>query len=244
MKQLDALDTLDATGHIVLFNRPMDPLLINTGAAYGGAWDQRGRGAIAAAKAGAKGVLVRTGKFRQDALDRSGVRPDLIVACVGGGSNAIGAFAEFLDDTSVKLVGVEAAGRGLETDAHGATLTLGRPGVLHGSYSYVLQDAEGQIEEAHSVSAGLDYPGVGPEHSFLKDSGRVEYTAATDGDAIAAAHWLCRNEGILPALESSHALAWLLGMRGSFSADTRIVLNLSGRGDKDLAALLNEGGLS
>ena len=173
---------------------------------------------------------------------RAASRPDLVVACVGGGSNAIGAFAAFLDDPQVRLVGVEAAGRGLESGAHGATLTLGRPGVLHGSYSYVLQDDDGQIREAHSVSAGLDYPGVGPEHAHLKETGRVEYHAVTDEDAVEAAHWLCRHEGILPALESSHALAWVLGQRRCFGASDRIVLNLSGRGDKDLSTLLGEVG--
>jgi tryptophan synthase beta chain len=173
--------------------------------------------------------------------ERTGARPDLVVACIGGGSNAIGAFAAFLDDPRVRLVGVEAGGHGLETDAHGATLTRGTPWILHGSYSYVLQDPDGQIEEAHSISAGLDYPGVGPEHAFLKDSGRVEYFAASDRDAVAAAHWLCRHEGILPALETSHALAWLLGERGNFAPEASIVVNLSGRGDKDLSTLLGEG---
>jgi tryptophan synthase beta chain len=169
--------------------------------------------------------------------------PDVVVACVGGGSNAIGAFAEFLDDPGVRLVGVEAAGRGLDTGAHGATLTKGRPGVLHGSYSYVLQDDHGQIEEAHSISAGLDYPGIGPEHAHLKDTGRVEYFSATDVAAVEAAQWLCRNDGILPALETSHALAWLLDQRGGFESGERLVLNLSGRGDKDLSTLLEAGGL-
>jgi tryptophan synthase beta chain len=169
--------------------------------------------------------------------------PDVVVACVGGGSNAIGAFAEFLDDPGVRLVGVEAAGRGLDTGAHGATLTKGRPGVLHGSSSYVLQDDHGQIEEAHSISAGLDYPGIGPEHAHLKDTGRVEYFSATDVAAVEAAQWLCRNDGILPALETSHALAWLLDQRGGFESGERLVLNLSGRGDKDLSTLLEAGGL-
>jgi tryptophan synthase beta chain len=172
-----------------------------------------------------------------------GGSPDVIVACVGGGSNAIGAFAEFLDDPAVRLVGVEAAGRGLDSGAHGATLTKGRPGVLHGSYSYVLQDEHGQIEEAHSVSAGLDYPGIGPEHAHLKDIGRVEYVSATDVDAVAAAQWMCRNDGILPALETSHAIAWLLDQGGQFRSEDRVVLNLSGRGDKDLSTLLEAGGL-
>jgi len=169
--------------------------------------------------------------------------PDVVVACVGGGSNAIGAFAKFLENPRVRLVGVEAAGRGLESGAHGATLTKGRPGVLHGSYSYVLQDDHGQIEEAHSISAGLDYPGIGPEHAHLKDVGRVEYVSATDTAAVEAAQWLCRNDGILPALETSHALAWLLDQRGQFAASDRVVLNLSGRGDKDLSTLLEAGGL-
>lgn len=172
-----------------------------------------------------------------------GGAPDVVVACVGGGSNAIGAFARFLDDPRVRLVGVEAAGRGLESGAHGATLTKGRPGVLHGSFSYVLQDDHGQIEEAHSISAGLDYPGIGPEHAHLKDTGRVEYVSATDTAAVEAAQWLCRNDGILPALETAHALAWILDQRGQFGSSERVVLNLSGRGDKDLSTLLEAGGL-
>ena len=164
--------------------------------------------------------------------------PTAVVACVGGGSNAIGAFARFIDE-EVELIGVEPAGHGLHTSAHGATLCKGRPGVVHGSFSYLLQDAHGQVNEAHSISAGLDYPGVGPEHSHLKEIGRAEYVAATDQEALDAFEWLCAHEGILPALESSHALAALMRMRGRFSPTAHVVLNLSGRGDKDLNHVLN-----
>ena len=162
-------------------------------------------------------------------------RPTAVIACVGGGSNAIGAFAAFLDDPSVRLVGVEPGGEGIETGRHGAPLGHGRAGCLHGSISMILQDDHGQIHEAHSVSAGLDYPGVGPQHAFLAESGRAEYVSATDAEALRAFAWLCRTEGILPALESSHAVAAALRMRGRFSADDVVVINLSGRGDKDLA---------
>jgi tryptophan synthase beta chain len=167
----------------------------------------------------------------------AGQLPTAVVACVGGGSNAMGAFARFIDDPAaraVKLIGVEPAGHGLDTHAHGATLIKGRPGVVHGSLSYLLQDVHGQVQEAHSISAGLDYPGVGPEHAHLKDSGRATYVAATDTEALQAFGWLCKHEGILPALESSHALAALLRMGDDFGPDAHVVLNLSGRGDKDL----------
>jgi len=160
--------------------------------------------------------------------------PAAVVACVGGGSNAIGAFAPFLDDRAVRLIGVEAAGRGLDSGAHGATLSRGHPGVVHGMHTYLLQDDDGQILEAHSVSAGLDYPAVGPEHAWLKDSGRAEYAAATDDEALRAFRWMARREGILPALESSHAVAHALKMRGQLAPDDLLVINLSGRGDKDL----------
>jgi len=171
---------------------------------------------------------------RRQVKEQTGRLPDAVVACVGGGSNAMGIFHPFLEDSSVRLVGVEAAGAGLDTDRHAATLNRGRPGVLHGSLSYVLQDADGQINLAHSVSAGLDYPGVGPEHSYLKESGRVTYTAITDAEALEAFHLLCRTEGIIPALESAHALAEAVRMAARMSADTVLVVNLSGRGDKDV----------
>ena len=168
---------------------------------------------------------------RADAHRMWDALPSEVIACVGGGSNAIGMFAAFLEDPGVALIGVEAAGDGLETGAHAAPLARGRPGVLHGSYSYLLQDDNGQVIETHSVSAGLDYPGVGPEHSALRDSGRVTYVAATDGDALAAFHQLTELEGIIPALESSHALAVATVRARALSADHRIVVCLSGRGD-------------
>jgi tryptophan synthase beta chain len=168
------------------------------------------------------------------AREQLGELPAVVYACVGGGSNAIGIFSAFLDRPEVRLIGVEAAGLGLESGAHAATLSCGRPGVLHGALSYLLCNAEGQVQEAHSISAGLDYPGVGPEHSWLKDQGRVEYTTATDAEALAAFHRLTRFEGILPALESSHALAAALRDAPAGPATKRLLVNLSGRGDKDL----------
>ena len=174
---------------------------------------------------------------RAQCLERYGGLPDAVVACVGGGSNAIGMFHAFLDDRAVELVGVEAAGEGLDSGRHAATLTAGRPGVLHGAYSYLLQDVHGQIAPAHSISAGLDYPGVGPEHSALKDSGRARYVSVTDADALAAFHQLSALEGIIPALETAHAVAWLLAQPASWTRDRIIVINLSGRGDKDVAAV-------
>ena len=170
---------------------------------------------------------------REQCLKAEGRLPDIAVACVGGGSNAMGMFHPFLKDTSVKLVGVEAAGEGLE-GRHAATMAKGTPGVLHGMFSYVLQDEDGQIQEAHSVSAGLDYPGVGPEHAYFKDTGRAIYESATDAEALAAFEELSRLEGIIPAFESSHALAWVLRNAGKFDKNTLIALCLSGRGDKDL----------
>lgn len=164
----------------------------------------------------------------------TGRLPDLILACVGGGSNAMGMFYPFLGDEEVKLVGVEAAGRGLNTKAHAATLNRGRPGVIHGAMTYLLQDEEGQVQEAHSISAGLDYPGVGPEHAYLKDIGRVEYATATDREAIEAVEELCRWEGILPALESAHALAEAKKRAEKAKEGEIIVVCLSGRGDKDV----------
>ena len=171
---------------------------------------------------------------RQQLLEMEGRLPDCIIACVGGGSNAMGIFYPFLDDAGVKLIGVEAAGFGTDTDKHAATLNMGRPGVLHGAMSYILQNDDGQIDLAHSVSAGLDYPGVGPEHSYLKVIGRVAYTSATDGEALDAFQLLCRTEGIIPALESSHALACAAKMAPELSPDQIMVVNLSGRGDKDV----------
>jgi tryptophan synthase beta chain len=167
-------------------------------------------------------------------LEKEGRLPDYAVACVGGGSNAIGLFHEFIDDTSVRLVGVEAAGLGVDTGKHAATLSKGRPGVLHGSYSYLLQDAQGQVMEAHSISAGLDYPGVGPEHSYLRDSERAAYYSVTDAEALAAFQLLCESEGIIPALESSHAIAQVVKLAPTLRKDEIILVCLSGRGDKDL----------
>jgi tryptophan synthase beta chain len=163
--------------------------------------------------------------------------PDALVACVGGGSNAIGLFHPFLNDPEVRLYGVEAAGRGIETGEHAAAINGGRPGVLHGNKTYLLQDREGQITEAHSISAGLDYPGIGPEHSFLHEVGRATYLTATDDEAVAAFRLLARLEGIIPALESSHALARVGDIAREVGRGGVIVLNLSGRGDKDLASV-------
>jgi tryptophan synthase beta chain len=171
---------------------------------------------------------------REQMLERFGRLPRTVVACVGGGSNAIGIFAAFLDD-DVELVGVEAAGRGLASGQHSATLSAGSPGVLHGSLSYLLQDPDGQVAPAHSVSAGLDYPGVGPEHSWLRDTGRVLYDSATDDEALEAFQALCRLEGIIPALETAHALAWVRRSAGRWAADEPVLVCLSGRGDKDVA---------
>ncbi len=171
---------------------------------------------------------------RQQILDKSARLPDYIIACVGGGSNAIGIFHPFLDDEGVRLIGVEAAGRGLETGEHAASLMAGRVGVLHGTKSYVLQDSNGQIRETHSISAGLDYPGVGPEHSYLKDTGRATYVAVNDKEALEGFQLLCRTEGITPALEPAHAIFYAAGMAGSLDKEQIIVINLSGRGDKDM----------
>jgi len=172
---------------------------------------------------------------RAQVLARAGRLPRTVVACVGGGSNAMGIFAGFLDDADVELVGVEAAGEGIASGHHSATLGAGRPGVLHGSLSYLLQDADGQVAPAHSVSAGLDYPGVGPEHSWLRDTGRVRYESATDAEALAAFQRVCRAEGIIPALETAHAFAWVTRVRSRWAADDLVLVCLSGRGDKDVA---------
>jgi tryptophan synthase beta chain len=172
---------------------------------------------------------------RAQVLARCARLPQTVVACVGGGSNAIGIFTGFLDDPTVELVGVEAAGKGLESGHHSATLSAGTPGVLHGSLSYLLQDSDGQVAPAHSVSAGLDYPGVGPEHSYLRDSGRVRYESATDAEALDAFQELCRLEGIIPALEPAHALAWVRRSVGRWRPRAPVLVCLSGRGDKDVA---------
>ncbi|XP_019183355.1 PREDICTED: tryptophan synthase beta chain 1 [Ipomoea nil] len=171
---------------------------------------------------------------RRQALEKWGGKPDVLVACVGGGSNAMGLFHEFIDDEDVRLIGVEAAGFGLDSGKHAATLTKGEVGVLHGAMSYLLQDDDGQIVEPHSISAGLDYPGVGPEHSFLKDLGRAEYYSITDEEALEAFKRLSRLEGIIPALETSHALAYLEKLCPTLPDGTKVVLNCSGRGDKDV----------
>ena len=177
-------------------------------------------------------------EVRSQTRSALGRLPDVLVACVGGGSNAMGLFYPFLD-TAAELVGVEAAGEGVATGKHAATLGAGSPGVLHGAKSYVLQEDDGQIREAHSISAGLDYPGVGPEHAFLKDAGRARYVSVDDDAAMEAFHLLCRLEGIIPALESSHALAYCLKAAPKLPADTVVVVNLSGRGDKDLGIVSN-----
>jgi tryptophan synthase beta chain len=171
---------------------------------------------------------------RQQILDKSGRLPDYIIACVGGGSNAIGIFYSFLNDKEVNLIGVEAAGRGIKTGEHAAPLMAGTVGVLHGTKSYVLQTKDGQIRETHSISAGLDYPGVGPEHSYLKDIGRATYVAVTDQEALDGFKLLCKTEGIIPALEPAHAIFYAAKMAGSLEKDKTIVVNLSGRGDKDM----------
>ena len=173
----------------------------------------------------------------------AGRQPDYIVACVGGGSNAMGIFFDYIVDESVQLVGVEAAGDGLDTARHAASLQRGKPGVLHGNRTYLLQDADGQICETHSVSAGLDYPGVGPEHAWLKDHGRAQYVGATDAEALKAFHDCCRIEGIIPALESSHALAHATRLAPTLPRDRIILVNLSGRGDKDLHIVAEASGL-
>ncbi|MGH2350864.1 MAG: tryptophan synthase subunit beta [Chloroflexota bacterium] len=174
---------------------------------------------------------------RAQALEQIGRLPAAVVACVGGGSNAIGIFHPFVEDRDVQLIGAEAAGHGLESGRHAATLVAGRPGVLHGARSYLLQDANGQVVEAHSISAGLDYPGVGPEHSYLKDTGRARYVGVTDDQAMAAFQLLCRTEGIIPALETAHAIACAVELAPTLGPDEAIVVNLSGRGDKDMGTV-------
>ncbi|HTJ23625.1 MAG TPA: tryptophan synthase subunit beta [Gemmatimonadaceae bacterium] len=172
---------------------------------------------------------------RTQILEATGRLPKTVVACVGGGSNAIGTFHAFVGDAGVELVGVEAAGEGLESGHHSASLARGRPGVLHGSYSYLLQDEHGQVHPAHSISAGLDYPGVGPEHSYLKDTGRAQYVAVADREALEGFQLLSRLEGIIPALETAHAVSWIASNKGRWRADEPVLLCVSGRGDKDVA---------
>ena len=181
---------------------------------------------------------------REQMLAAEGRLPDTLVACIGGGSNAMGLFHPFLDDKDIRVIGVEAGGKGVETGEHAASLTGGRPGVLHGNRTYLLQDADGQIIEAHSISAGLDYPGIGPEHSWLKEVGRVEYVSATDDEALGAFHLLCRTEGIIPALEPAHALAHVLKLAPTLPKDNLLVMNLCGRGDKDVHSVADRMGMT
>jgi len=175
--------------------------------------------------------------------ERFGRQPDVVVACVGGGSNAIGIMHPYIDVPGVRLVGVEAAGEGVETGRHSASLSAGSPGVLHGNRTYLLQDEDGQILDTHSVSAGLDYPGVGPEHAWLKDSGRAEYVAVTDADALKAFHECCQIEGIIPALETAHAIAYATQLAPTMTRDALILVNLSGRGDKDMHTVASVSGM-
>jgi len=180
---------------------------------------------------------------RAQSLAQLGALPDAVIACVGGGSNSIGMFHPFIKDGGVEIVGIEAAGRGLKLGDHCATLALGRPGVLQGSYSMLLQDEHGQIQETHSISAGLDYPGVGPEHAWLKDTGRAEYVTITDDEALEAFHACCRVEGIIPALESAHAIAYAMRLAATMPKDKILLVNLSGRGDKDMNTVAERSGL-
>jgi len=181
---------------------------------------------------------------RAQVLEQAGRLPDALVACVGGGSNAIGLFYPFLGDAQVALHGIEAGGDGVETGRHAAPLCAGRSGVLHGNRTYLMEDEDGQIIETHSISAGLDYPGVGPEHAWLKDTGRAHYHTITDQEALAAFHQLTRTEGIIPALESSHALAYAVELAAGMGPESIIVVNLSGRGDKDIHTVAELEGIS
>jgi tryptophan synthase beta chain len=181
---------------------------------------------------------------RQQMINTTGKLPDTLVACIGGGSNAIGLFYPFIEDESVAMIGVEGAGHGLQTGQHSAPLSAGTPGVLHGNRTYLIQDAAGQITETHSISAGLDYPGVGPEHAWLKDIGRAQYVTVTDTEALDAFHELTRTEGIIPALETSHALAYVSKLAPTMSADQSILINVSGRGDKDMHTVAAMAGLN
>ena len=180
---------------------------------------------------------------KEQMMEHAGRQPDAVIACVGGGSNAMGIFHPYIEVDGVRLVGVEAAGHGLESGKHAATLTAGRPGVLHGNRTYLLQDDNGQIIETHSISAGLDYPGVGPEHAWLKDIGRAEYVSVTDDEALQAFHDLCRLEGIIPALESCHALAYAAKMAPRLPKEQILLVNLSGRGDKDMHTVAEKSGI-
>ena len=183
-------------------------------------------------------------ELRTQMPEEIGRQPDAILACVGGGSNAMGVFHPYIQDPAVRLIGVEAAGEGIASGHHAATLCAGRPGVLHGNRTYLLQDEDGQIIETHSISAGLDYPGVGPEHAWLKDSGRAEYVAVTDQEALNAFHTLCRLEGIMPALESSHALAHAIKLAPTMRKEQVLLVNLSGRGDKDMHTVAKYSGIT
>jgi tryptophan synthase beta chain len=170
-------------------------------------------------------------------LHLAGTQPDAVVACVGGGSNAMGIFYPYIQHAGTRLIGVEAAGEGMDSGKHSASIQRGSPGVLHGNRTYVLQDDNGQVTETHSVSAGLDYPGVGPEHAYLSDIGRAEYVGITDTEALTAFHYLCRTEGIIPALESSHAIAYAMKLAKTMRPEQSILVNLSGRGDKDIGTV-------
>lgn len=181
---------------------------------------------------------------REQSMAAFGALPDALVACVGGGSNAIGLFHPFIEDTGVAMYGVEAGGEGLASGRHAAPLSAGRPGVLHGNRTYLMENQDGQILPTHSISAGLDYPGVGPEHAWLKDTGRAQYVTVTDDEALAAFHDLTRMEGIIPALETSHAVAWAMRLAGELPADQHIVVNLSGRGDKDIQTIARHEGMA
>jgi tryptophan synthase beta chain len=186
--------------------------------------------------------LVQMPEMITDLGGPAGRQPDAVIACVGGGSNAMGLFYPYIEHEAVRLIGVEAAGQGLASGKHAASLSAGSPGVLHGNRTYLLQDANGQITETHSISAGLDYPGVGPEHAHLKDIGRAEYVGITDDEALSAFHRLCRTEGIIPALESSHAVAHAMKMAASMRPDQHLLVNLSGRGDKDIGTVADVSG--
>ena len=179
-------------------------------------------------------------EVREQLKELEGRSPDLLMACIGGGSNALGLFHEFLDDANVEMIAVEAAGHGIKTDKHAASLTGGKPGVLHGNKTYLLQSEDGQIQEAHSISAGLDYPGIGPEHSFLYEEGRVKYMSATDEEALDAFQYCCKLEGIIPALEPAHALSVLRKIAKNYNKDKIIVMNMCGRGDKDIFTIADE----
>ncbi len=179
-------------------------------------------------------------EVREQLIKKEGKLPDLLIACIGGGSNALGLFHEFLDDSDVEMIAVEAAGHGIETEKHAASLTGGKPGILHGNKTYLLQSKSGQIKEAHSISAGLDYPGIGPEHSYLFEQGRVKYLSATDREALDAFQYCCKLEGIIPALEPAHALAVLRKIAKNYDNNKIIVMNMCGRGDKDIFAIADE----